>query len=232
MNVAVALLSALVVLPPMLVWADKRNWVSRGLSASNRSPTSRRRRWVGVGPRGRACPPRPDLPCNHTPRRGVDDMANQLVIKGGTVHDGTGAAGTRADVGIADGRITEVGPNLEGDRVLDAGDCVVAPGLHRHPHALRRAGVLGPRAHAVVLPRRHDGGRRQLRVLDRADARRAPRAHRPHARERRGHGRRRARRGHPVGLRDLPRVPGVGRRTTASASTSPPTSATPRCACS
>lgn len=31
MNVAVALLSALVILPPMLVWADRRNWVSRGL---------------------------------------------------------------------------------------------------------------------------------------------------------------------------------------------------------
>jgi predicted RND superfamily exporter protein len=31
MNVFVALLSALVVLPPMLVWADRRNWVSRGL---------------------------------------------------------------------------------------------------------------------------------------------------------------------------------------------------------
>jgi predicted RND superfamily exporter protein len=31
MNVTVALLSALVVLPPLLVWADKRNWVSRGL---------------------------------------------------------------------------------------------------------------------------------------------------------------------------------------------------------
>ena len=31
MNVAVALISALVVLPPMLVWADRRNWVSRGL---------------------------------------------------------------------------------------------------------------------------------------------------------------------------------------------------------
>jgi hydrophobe/amphiphile efflux-3 (HAE3) family protein len=31
LNVAVALLSALVVLPPMLVWADKRDWVSRGL---------------------------------------------------------------------------------------------------------------------------------------------------------------------------------------------------------
>jgi uncharacterized protein len=31
MNVTVALLSALVFLPPMLVWADRRNWVSRGL---------------------------------------------------------------------------------------------------------------------------------------------------------------------------------------------------------
>jgi predicted RND superfamily exporter protein len=31
MNVAVALLSALIVLPPILVWADGHNWVSRGL---------------------------------------------------------------------------------------------------------------------------------------------------------------------------------------------------------
>jgi hydrophobe/amphiphile efflux-3 (HAE3) family protein len=31
LNVAIALLSALVFLPPMLVWADRRNWVSRGL---------------------------------------------------------------------------------------------------------------------------------------------------------------------------------------------------------
>ncbi len=30
-NVSVALVSALVVLPPILVWADERNWVSRGL---------------------------------------------------------------------------------------------------------------------------------------------------------------------------------------------------------
>ena len=62
-------------------------------------------------------------------------MGNQLVIKGGTVHDGTGAPGRRADVGIADGRVTEIGPNLDGDRVLDAGECVVAPGfidIHTH----------------------------------------------------------------------------------------------------
>ena len=33
---AIALLSALVVLPPMLVWADRRNWVSRGLVPADR----------------------------------------------------------------------------------------------------------------------------------------------------------------------------------------------------
>jgi uncharacterized protein len=31
MNVAVALLSALVVLPPLLVWAERRGWVTKGL---------------------------------------------------------------------------------------------------------------------------------------------------------------------------------------------------------
>ncbi len=31
LNVLVALASALIVLPPMLVWADRRNWVSRGM---------------------------------------------------------------------------------------------------------------------------------------------------------------------------------------------------------
>ncbi len=36
LNLAVALLSALVILPPMLVWADKRNWVSRGLVPADR----------------------------------------------------------------------------------------------------------------------------------------------------------------------------------------------------
>jgi uncharacterized protein len=31
MNVAVALVSALVFLPPMLVWAENRGWVTRGM---------------------------------------------------------------------------------------------------------------------------------------------------------------------------------------------------------
>ena len=59
-----------------------------------------------------------------------------LVIRGGTVVDGSGAPGRRADVAIADGRIREVGEVRErGAREIDAGGLVVAPGfidVHTH----------------------------------------------------------------------------------------------------
>ena len=60
---------------------------------------------------------------------------SELVIKGGTVIDGTGAPGVLADVAIDGGRITAIGLGLEGDRVLDATGCVVSPGfidIHTH----------------------------------------------------------------------------------------------------
>ena len=134
-------------------------------------------------------------------------MTADIVIRGGTVVDGTGAPAPAADVAITDGVVSDIGDGLDGKRVLDAGGHVVTPGLRRHPHPLRRPGVLGPRAHAVVLARRDDRRRRQLRLLDRAGPARAPRAARPHAPARRGHGARHAVRRRAVGrLRDLPAV--------------------------
>lgn len=58
-----------------------------------------------------------------------------IVIKGGTVIDGTGTPGYSADVLIQDGKILEIGQDLTGDRVLDAEGCVVSPGfidIHTH----------------------------------------------------------------------------------------------------
>jgi N-acyl-D-aspartate/D-glutamate deacylase len=58
-----------------------------------------------------------------------------IVIKGGTIVDGTGAPGVVADLKIEDGRVVEIGQDLDGDQVLDATDHVVAPGfidIHTH----------------------------------------------------------------------------------------------------
>jgi N-acyl-D-aspartate/D-glutamate deacylase len=61
---------------------------------------------------------------------------HELVIRGGTVVDGTGAAAVTADVAVDGGRITEVGAvDGRGARELDADGLVVAPGwvdIHTH----------------------------------------------------------------------------------------------------
>ena len=56
-------------------------------------------------------------------------MSADLVIRGGTVFDGSGAPGRAADVAIAAGVIREIGPKLRGERELDASGCAVAPGF-------------------------------------------------------------------------------------------------------
>jgi|SRR5579884_1640355 len=62
-------------------------------------------------------------------------MDGDIVIRGGTVVDGTGGPPRPADVAISGDRITAVGDGLHGTVELDAGGQVVAPGfvdIHTH----------------------------------------------------------------------------------------------------
>jgi N-acyl-D-aspartate/D-glutamate deacylase len=67
----------------------------------------------------------------HSPER------YDVVVRGGTVVDGTGAPGIEADVGILDGKIAAVGDlsNADAAEDIDAGGLVVSPGfidVHSH----------------------------------------------------------------------------------------------------
>lgn len=58
-----------------------------------------------------------------------------IVIRGGTVIDGTGAPPRRADVAVGDGVISDIGTGLRAPRTIDATDLVVSPGfidIHTH----------------------------------------------------------------------------------------------------
>ena len=61
---------------------------------------------------------------------------DDLLIRGGTVIDGTGGPARRADVAIKDGRIVSIGENLGSARTtIDAGGALVTPGfvdIHSH----------------------------------------------------------------------------------------------------
>src|ERR1700674_4535953 len=63
-------------------------------------------------------------------------MSYDLVIKNGPVVDGTDAASRRADIGIANGQIAEIGKITEGaKKTIDASDLIVSPGfIDPHTH--------------------------------------------------------------------------------------------------
>ena len=63
-------------------------------------------------------------------------MSYDLLIKNGTVVDGTGAPSYQADVAVADGKIAAIGKITDGaKKVIDAADLIVAPGfVDPHTH--------------------------------------------------------------------------------------------------
>ena len=63
-------------------------------------------------------------------------MAYDLLVKNGTVVDGTGAPRMRADIAVTGDRIAEIGKITEGaKRVIDASDLIVSPGfVDPHTH--------------------------------------------------------------------------------------------------
>ena len=104
-------------------------------------------------------------------------MTGDLLVRGGTVVDGTGAPARDADVRIRDGVITEIGAGLapDGETVVDARRRVRGAGVHRLPHALRPVVVVGPARRPDAPARRHHGGHRELLAVAHAGACARPR---------------------------------------------------------
>jgi len=76
-----------------------------------------------------------------------------LVIRNGTVVDGSGGKARRADVGIKDGRIVRIGSlkRAYAREVIDASGLIIAPGFDRNTVA-DRATYAAPHQFPVGIP--------------------------------------------------------------------------------
>ena len=99
-----------------------------------------------------------------------------LIVRGGSLHDGNGSEPRTADVAVRDGLIVEVG-RVDGSaaREIDADGALVTPGfVDIHAHYDGQA-TWDKRLQPVVVARRHHRGDGQLRRRLRARARPRPR---------------------------------------------------------
>ena len=87
---------------------------------------------------------------------------HDLLIRGGTVVDGTGAPGRTADIAITDGVITDIGTVDGLARGPRRERAVGHARFRRRPHSLRRSDH-GPAADTDLLARRHHHRDGQLR---------------------------------------------------------------------
>ena len=72
------------------------------------------------------------MAASRAPHESQTPMTFDILIAGGTVYDGSGSPGVRADVGIIGDRVAAVGPSLDRSRakqVIDARGLAVAPGF-------------------------------------------------------------------------------------------------------
>ena len=147
------------------------------------------------------------LPCRRDGSNQGGTM-HDLVIRNGTLVDGTGAPAQPADVAVDGDRVVAVG-TVDGRgpphrrRRGRAGHAR----LRRHPHPPRRPAGVGPDRLVVVLARRDVGGAGQLRGHLRAVRRGRPRGAGRDDGVGRGHPRRQHPRRAGVGLDDLRRLP-------------------------
>src|SRR5687768_4818501 len=112
-------------------------------------------------------------------------MDAQIAIRGGSVIDGTGAPARRADIGVADGRIVEIGDRVTAAREIDATGRIVTPGfvdIHTHydPQVLWDPSLSPSCWHGVtsvvagncgysIAPTRPEGRASLFRTLDKVE---------------------------------------------------------------